>query len=458
MGVRYRLIAGGMLGILLALLAMGQAANAYDTSYQLFQNIAVVNRTTVDAAESALQFLAGTSQATANYTALTNVDPLYEQSQSAMFRNFRQFQDQMFILRSNLRTPEERTAYNVAETYTYSRYWRHVGNLIAQRDNISLARQQYFYADDHLRNQIMPALRDLEALNFNQMVAEGTRATSAISTQALLLAVPAFLLAGLLTALSFWLRRKVRRYLTPGLDLAAVIAWAVAVLAVVNLFGLPGQIHIMTQDAYNSVSGSSRALVDANLARRAESSAIIDPEDAATWEQRFNTYVQLLELRLCGQPGCLNQPFANGIDVASANIISSARSISATNLAQIDNVIPLMGNITFKGEVSSLEAARKAFVDYLTIHRQIYDLVRKGDVAGALALNIGSEAGQSAEAFDRFTQAMTQERTINRTVFDQVWNTQSALLTQNRVLYSVVAYGLIVVLIGLGLYHRFREL
>jgi hypothetical protein len=108
--------------------------------------------------------------------------------------------------------------------------------------------------------------------------------------------------------------------------------------------------------------------------------------------------------------------------------------------------------------VSSLEAARKAFVDYLTIHRQIYDLVRKGDVAGALALNIGSEAGQSAEAFDRFTQAMTQERTINRTVFDQVWNTQSALLTQNRVLYSVVAYGLIVVLIGLGLYHRFREL
>jgi hypothetical protein len=444
--------------MLLALLAMGQAANAYDISHQLFQNIAVVNSTTVDAAESALQFLAGTSQATANYTALTNVDPLYEQSQSAMFRNFRQFQDQMFILRSNLRTPEERTAYNIAETFTYSRYWRHVGNLIAQRDNINLARQQYFYADDHLRNQIMPALRDLEALNFNQMVAEGNRATSAISTQALLLAVPAFLLAGLLTALSFWLRRKVRRYLTPGIDLAAAIAWAVAVLAVVNLFGLPDQIQIMTQDAYNSVSGSSRVLVDANLARRAESSAIIDPEDAAAWEQRFNSYVQLLELRMCGQSGCLNQPFAVRSDVADSNIIGNARAISAPNLARIDNVVPLMGNITFSGEVSALETARRAFVDYLNVHGQIYDLIRKGDVAGALALNIGSEAGQSAEAFDRFTQAMDQERTINRTVFDQVWNTQKSLLSQNQVLYSVVAYGLVIVLVGLGIYHRFREL
>ena len=77
----------------------------------------------------------------------------------------------MFILRSNLQSDEERTAFTVADTFTYSRFWRHVSDLVSQRSNDAIARQQYLDADNHVRNWINPALQQLENLNFQQMVA-----------------------------------------------------------------------------------------------------------------------------------------------------------------------------------------------------------------------------------------------------------------------------------------------
>jgi hypothetical protein len=169
----------------------------------------------------------------------------------------------------------------VADTYTYSRYWRHISNLMAQRSNIDLARKQYLFADDHLRNQIIPSLETLEALNFDSMVETSERAGGIMTFQALVLAVLVIGLAVGLTALSFWLRRKIRRYITPGLDAAMVVTWIVALLMLGNLLSLPEQLRVMVSDSYRSISASARVLVDANLANRAESTAVIFPERRA---------------------------------------------------------------------------------------------------------------------------------------------------------------------------------
>jgi hypothetical protein len=454
---RYKLILGGIIALIAAILVIIQAVNAYSISYNLFSDIAVVNSANVDAAELALEYLASTSQATADYTALTPDNPIFEQALISIFRDFHSYRDQMFILKGNAQTDAERTAFNVADTYTYSRYWRHISNLMAQRSNIELARKQYLFADDHLRNQIIPSLERLEALNFDGMALTGERAGGIMTVQAVILAVLVIGLAVGLTALSFWLRRKVRRYITPGLDIAMILAWAVALVMLGSLLSLPEQLRVMIDDSYRSVSASSRVLVDANLANRAESTAVIFPERSTDWYAVFDSSMALVELRMCGQPGCMESTFlASGTtDTVDPAVRRAAQSISAEDSARIGNIVPLVGNVTFRSEAATLEQARLAYLTYRQINQQFRDLIDTGDVQGALDLNTG-EVG--TQAFQKFAQAITDERLINRSVFDQVWKQQQASIPTNQGLYGVVAYIIIMLLIAVGVYHRYREL
>ena len=254
MTTRTRLLLLGAVAIVLALITLLQALNAYSTSYELFRNMIEVNSTTVDASESALQDIAQASQAAADYAVLTSDTPLYEQSQNNIFRDFSSFRDEMFILRSNLQSDEERTAFTTADTFAYSSFWRHVSDLVSQRSDDAVARQQYLDADNHVRTWINPALQRLENLNFQQMVAAGNQAGSTIIAQVILLAIPALALALLLTYLSFMVRRKVHRYLTPGIDVAVVLSWVILLLMLINLVNAPNQLNTMIQDSYRSVS------------------------------------------------------------------------------------------------------------------------------------------------------------------------------------------------------------
>lgn len=456
---RYRLVAAGGGALLVALIVIALVVNAYNSAYAMFENIAVVNSTNVDAAEQALQYLANTSQATADYAALTSDTPLFEQAQNNIFRNFHRFRDQMFILRKNLHTPEDQTAFTVADTYTYSRFWRHVSNLLSQRSNIEAARREYLSADNHLRNRIIPALRELEALNFQAMVDEGEQAEDAIVAQVILLVIPAVGLALGLTYLSFWLRQKVRRYLTPGIDAAAILGWVLIGSVVLNLTQMPGELETMIRDSYYSISGSSRVLVAANQANRAESSTIIDYLRPKYWYQIFDDNVQSVELRLCGAPGCMDQSFLvpNTMDTPNSSVVVTAQQITSAS-SILGGVVPLMANITFRGEAAALEQARLAFLDYRAVNEHLRELIKTGDLTGAVELNTRSDAGGSEEAFGRFTQAIEQVNLINRAVFDNIWNTQRETLPRNQALFGVLGYLLLIGLVALGVYHRYREL
>ncbi len=100
-----------------------------------------------------------------------------------------------------------------------------------------------------------------------------------------------------------------RRILTPGIDAALVLGWVLVLIMVFNLLALPNQLTRMTNDAYFSISGVSRVLVEANQANRAESSAIIDSDRKADWYKQFDDAAQSVELRICGQPNCMQNPF-----------------------------------------------------------------------------------------------------------------------------------------------------
>jgi hypothetical protein len=453
--LRRILLLGSGFVLILALLVIVQAVNAYQTSYNLFRDIAVVNSANVDAAEQALGSLASTGQATADYTALSPDSPIFEQAMIGIFRNFYDFRDQMFVLQGNLQSDAERSAFNIADTYVDSRFWRHISNLMLQRSNIELARKQYRFADDHLRNQIIPALQDLEAINFDQMVETGELAGGIMNVQTIGLAVLVIGLAAALSVLSFWLRGKIRRYLTPGIDAAMVIAWVLAVLMLLNLFGLPEQLRVMIQDSYRSISASSRVLVDVNLANRAESSAVIFPDQADAWFARYDDYMELVELRMCGYVGCVETTFVTGSDQLDPLVVASAHAISPEDSDRIGNIVPLVGNVTFSGEAITLEAARMSLLEYKRVNQQLRELIAAGDVEGALELNTGDEG---VSAFDDFVNMIENERVINRQVFDRVWEEQQAALPANQTLYGVLGIVAVMALVIAGVYHRYQEL
>jgi len=456
---RFMLLVYGGLALLLSLVVIAQTSSAYRTAYDLFQGIAVVNSTKVNAAEEALQRLANTSQATADYTALTSDTPLYEQAQNDIFRNFQRYRDQMFILQSNLQSDDEKAAFTVADTYSYSRFWRHVGNLMSQRSDLAAARQEYLFADSQLRTRIIPALQRLEALNFDAMVAAGQRAGTEISQQVYLLAIFGIILAIGLTILSFWLRGKVRRFLTPGIDAALVLGWVLVLVMVFNLLALPTQLTRMTNDAYFSISGVSRVLVEANQANRAESSAIIDSDRKADWYKQFDDAAQSVELRICGQPDCMQQTFTapNNLNINS-QAVTGAQSISSANAAAIDNINPLLARLTYGDEVAALEKARQAFVDFLAVDATLRQKIDGGDTKSAVELNTGTAEGSSEEAFNRFVNAINDVRVVNQQTFDDIWNTQKEALPRNQVLYGVAGYLILMGLVVVGIIHRFREL
>jgi hypothetical protein len=456
---RYQLLAAGGVALLLALITMFLAINAYSTTYNLFRNIVQNSSTTVDASENALQFLASTSQSAADYALLTSDTPLYEQAQNNIFRDFSHFRDEMFTLRNNVQTDDERSAFTIADTFTDNRFWRHVSNLLALRSDDEQARREYLSADNHVRNWINPALQKLENLNYEQMVLAGRRAEGIIASRILFVLVPALLLALLLTVVSLRLRQKVHRYLTPGIDIAMLLSWVLIVAMLGNLIAAPGELKRMIQDAYLSVTGSSRILVDANLANRAESSALLDSGNAQTWYERIDDALLRVELRMCGQAGCMNQSFGFGGQARpNASAVAIAQQISPDDSALIEGSVPLLANVTFPGEVEALERARLAFADYRAINVNLRTLIDSGDISSAVAMNTELEAGSSQEAFNRFAEAIEQERTVNRTVFNRVWETESALLLANQTLYGFAGYGLLILAVMFGVYQRYREL
>lgn len=449
---RIRLVMGGVMIALCGLLVGGIVVNAYSTAYNLFQTIAEFYAIKVDAAEGALQDIARLSQATADYTALSSDTPLFEASVNDIFRNFNAYRDELFILQSNLQSQAERTAFTVADTYTYSRFWRHVISLVNGRSDLDLARREYLSADNHLRNRIIPALEALEAENFSLMVAAGEQAGGTLGGQTLLVMFSAGGLLLLLAMLSFWLRSKVRRYITPGIDGAMVLALLVLVLMLSGLLTLPGQFSRMTQTAYYNISSSSRVLVAGNLANRAESSAVIDVNRAQTWYEQFDTSVSEMELRLCGVQACLQQSFLLPSGQPNATLIDQVRR--GTTLENR----PLIASVQTLEEVQSLEAARVAFLAYLRVHDQLMSYLNAGQLDEAVALNTGFESGESEALYATFTEQIEMVQALNRRTFDTIWNAQRTTLPTQQVLYGVLAFGAIIVLTGFGVSHRFREL
>ncbi len=459
------LLLGGVASFVLALLAIGQAVRAYSITYERFRSIAQDSTAKVDAAEAALQYVADMDTRAAIFVATAPDNPVHWQSQDAIHASFQKFREQMYIVRSRLANPDqaddpETVDYDKVEYFSFDQFWQHLGNLLTAQQNgdNATALSEYIIADNYLQNQINRYLLDLEALNFQAMEDTQRGAATAINGQIALLAVVVILLAVVLTALSFWLRNRVRRVLTPGIDVAMALGWILALLMIIELIRTPGLLQQMVDNSYYSISASARVLAIASQANSAQSGSVIDPGHATFWQQAFDVDANSIALRLCGQPGCLGTAFTGSSDTIAPNVAASASGISPDNSAAIGGIVPLVAKVSYPGEAQTLEQARSAFSDYLGINAKIRDLIKANNLDDASRLATGTNPGQSDEAFTRFSNAMTSERDLNRAQFNNVWQAEQSGLPLHQGLFGVGGYVLAIIGLALGVYHRFREL
>ncbi len=456
---RFQLVLGGALLALAALLVMSAASSTYNTAYSLFQGIVQDNSVKVNASEQALQHIASASTSLADYLITPENSPTHPKALTAIYNEFKSFRDEMFTLRAGV-SDTEREGINTLEKVAYDQFWPQIGIALWEQQigNNAAARTTYVTINDLLEKNIVPALQGIERTNFEAMVKAEKQAGMTIVGQSFIVGALGFGVAAGVTVLSHWLRRKIRRYLTPGIDGAVVLAWMILILMMSQLLGLPGELKSMVEDAYYSVTASSRVLAQANQANRAESAALLDPDHLTRWQQAFDLNKMAIELRLCGQVGCTAHKFTSGGDLINDAAFQTARYINSGDSASIGGAVPLVANVTYQHEAETLETARRALVDYVSIDQVTRQYIAQNRMADAITLNTGRQVGQSNEAFDRFVSAMEYEKTINRREFDKIWLEQQSALPTNNALLGFGGYLLLIVLIGAGVYHRFREL
>ena len=152
----------------------------------------------------------------------------------------------------------------------------------------------------------------------------------------------------------------------------------------------------------------------------------------------------------------MQTPFSivpNG-DSGNSTVIQSALNISLDNSKLIDNVQPLIANTTFPGEVRALEKARTAYLQYLQYDGQMRTLLQQNNLTAVSNIN----TGVSDQTFAKFIQAMQDEHDINQQVFESVWERQKSALWLYPLAFGVVGYGLVILLVLGGAWHRYREL
>lgn len=458
LSVRNKFLLATTVGFLLAVLTMLQTLYSYNNTYKLFEKMVLNNSVKVDASEKSIQDIANVNKYAADYIA--NFDDLAKRSTAFinLHLDFAKFRDQMFILHDSLRDFADTKEFLVAEQKVYEKYWGSMSNLLLARrqgDRVT-ATDNYEKVDDFLENSIIPALQKIEKFNFEAMVEDKSQSIATIYGQLLILTAAGIGLAILLTITSFWLRVKIKRLLTPGLDSAALLSWIFALALIIQFASLPSELNVMVTDAYYSISGGSRVLAVANQANRTKSAALNDPAHAKNWQAKFDTYFNKLQLTMCGQPTCLQTSFstAPNSDTANPAVIRSALNISSNNAALIDNIKPLVVNATFPGEVRALEKARSAYIEYMRYDAQIRTLLQQNNVAEASKISTGA----SDQAFAKFVQALQEEHDINQQIFDGVWERQKAALSSYPLIFGVAGYGLLLLLIVAGVLHRYREL
>lgn len=264
--------------------------------------------------------------------------------------------------------------------------------------------------------------------------------------------------ASMLVLGNLFYAKRFRRRLS-FLALGTVIALVLGVLGLTTQAGAADRLHVAKQSAYDSIYALDRALAVSDDANGDESRWLLEGRPAALQTSYFQKVSEVVRIPSVSVAQAAADPSAyyQALDSAIGAVRLDAAANSVGGVTFSGYLGTESGNITFPKEGLAAVTATQDFEAYLRDDQKMRADAASGDVTGAVALDIGLQAGQSNYDFGRYMDALRSVVGINTAQFDSaVAQGESATGTAAWV-EAVAGDVLLLLLIVQAAYLRLRE-
>lgn len=301
----------------------------------------------------------------------------------------------------------------------------------------------YRRAYDILQHTLFPAADALDKVN-NDELTKAYNASNLWSGLTLILTLLAGIgLIAVQVRTQLYLTAKMRRIINPPLLAATVLSVGYLLFTLLNFVAVGDHLKVAKEDAFDSVRALWQAKATASDANADESRWLFDRAQASLYEQEYQKKKGLI---LSPPPELDMSP------ETMARLYPKSEQKGGFLAVELNNV-------TFEGELDSVQKAINIWAKYLKIDGRIRSLENSGSLADArhaVALCIGNDPDESNWAFNQFDAALMKTLEINQTAFDLNLKQASDKLSPYDIWNPVLLIGIIVLTV-LGLMPRLRE-
>ena len=257
----------------------------------------------------------------------------------------------------------------------------------------------YRAATDMMHQTLLPAAVTLGTVNqsYLDQAYQGHQSTAIL--QELLVGLLGILGIAALVALQVFLSRRTQRTFNPALVLATLVLAVLCVKTITTLSAGSQELKVAKQDAFDSVVALWQARAVAFDANGDESRYLLDPGRANDEQALFLQRTALL------------------VDTGGASL---DQAVTAANRGQIQfqgYIANELNNITFPGERDAALAMLQDYAVYMGLDAQIRSFEQAGRHQDAIALDTGTQQGQSDWAFSQFDASLGKVLDINAQAF-----------------------------------------
>ncbi|MEU1516047.1 hypothetical protein ABZ490_28575 [Streptomyces sp. NPDC005811] len=304
---------------------------------------------------------------------------------------------------------DERTVENLTDDF--AEYQELIGRALENDDHTggkAAALVDYRQATDLLQSRLLPASRTLVSANDRAFDAEYTAARSTLSAQLAATVTLGILLLAALGVLQWYLARRFRRILNPGV-LAATVCTVLAVLLGAQMLSeSAAHLRGARRDAFDSVVALSRARALAYDANADESRYLLDPQRREQYADKFLAKSQ----ELYGIQGATLATYDSGLAATWKAYASDHHGLRFTGDFRRE-----LDNITFPGERSAAERTVETYAVYQRDDRKIRALLAAGRDQEAVEFCMDWKPGTSNAHFGAWMTALDRVTDINKAHF-----------------------------------------
>lgn len=304
---------------------------------------------------------------------------------------------------------DERTVENLTDDF--AEYQELIGRALendGRSGGKTAALADYRRATDLLQSRLLPAARTLVTSNDRRFDAECTAARATLTGQQTAVLALGVLLLAALGSLQWYLARRFRRILNPGVLAATVCALLAVLLGAQMLSASAEHLRGARRDAFDSVVALSRARAIAYDANADESRYLLDPQRRDQYARSFLAKSQ----ELYGIQGATLPTYDSRLAATWKAYRSDPRDPRFTGEFRRE-----LDNITFPGELAAAEETVETYVVYQRDDRKIRALLAAGREQEAVEFCMGWEPGTSNAHFGAWMTALDKVTAINETHF-----------------------------------------